>query len=185
MHIELTSFLGRRTTFASEAASWSWEEHPLPLEVQHYVSEELPLERFITSVRAVVFREDSVLVLTDRKGDRFIAPGGRRNPGESLEETARREVFEETGWTLGTLYLLGFSHFHLLSRPPSDYPYPHPDFVHLIYMGEALHHQLNRAVRDDWVVGSDLVPIERVKHLEMGEAQPLLLAQAVRLRGAV
>ena len=63
----------------------------------------------ITCGSAVVIRragEDSVL-LQERHDGRWGLPGGLMELGESLEETARREVLEETGLRLGDLRLLG------------------------------------------------------------------------------
>lgn len=42
-----------------------------------------------------------------RHGGQFALPGGRVDPGESAEETARRELEEELGLTLGTDAVLG------------------------------------------------------------------------------
>jgi ADP-ribose pyrophosphatase YjhB (NUDIX family) len=54
-------------------------------------------------------------------------PGGALEPGESLEETARRETREETGLQLDGLTLFG-----LYSGPDMFYKYPNGDEVHNI-----------------------------------------------------
>jgi ADP-ribose pyrophosphatase YjhB (NUDIX family) len=55
-----------------------------------------------------------VLVVRDPH-EIHILPGGRRAHGETFEQTAVREVREETGWNVGDLHLLGVKHFHHLS----------------------------------------------------------------------
>jgi len=40
-----------------------------------------------------------VLVVREQNGA-HLWPGGRREPNETLIETAQREVLEETGWTV-------------------------------------------------------------------------------------
>lgn len=64
--------------------------------------------------------------------------GGRPEPGETPEETAIREVGEETGWRIKPIQMIGFRHFfHLEPRSmASDRPYP--DFIQPIYAAVAV-----------------------------------------------
>ena len=67
-------------------------------------------------------------------------PGGMMEPGETLEETARRETREETGMELGSLTL-----YDVFSGPDLFYVYPNGDQVYNVsvvyvtheYKGEA------------------------------------------------
>ncbi|HWH00126.1 MAG TPA: NUDIX domain-containing protein, partial [Pilimelia sp.] len=52
-------------------------------------------------------------------------PGGLMEPGESFEETGRREVAEETGLRLGAMELLG-----VFAGPEYYYRYPNGDEIH-------------------------------------------------------
>lgn len=74
---------------------------------------------------SVVVVDDSRVLLLERAdtGD-WGLPGGLMEPGESFEETARREVLEETGLRLDRLTLLG-----LFSGKEYYYRYPHGDEV--------------------------------------------------------
>lgn len=62
--------------------------------------------------RAVIFRGDRVLLLR-RAADQRIAPNnwqcpvGKQDPGEPIEKTLAREVFEETGLTVLSAAPLG------------------------------------------------------------------------------
>lgn len=91
----------------------------------------------VTAVRAVVFRGSRVIVLSESDGARHIMPGGRRKPGESLDETVRRELLEECGWHVGDLRPFAFLHFH---HPGPDAPPDWCDFVNLIHLTEAERH---------------------------------------------
>lgn len=52
-------------------------------------------------------------------------PGGAMEPGETMEDTARRELYEETGLEAGELKLLD-----VLSGPEFFFQYPNGDQLH-------------------------------------------------------
>ncbi len=59
-------------------------------------------------VAALVFaREAGQFALADIAGRGWCIPGGRLEAGETAEQAARREVWEEIGATLGSLRLIG------------------------------------------------------------------------------
>lgn len=66
-----------------------------------------PVEAVLTAALVFAFF-DSKFVVADIAGRGWCIPGGRLEPGETAEQAARRETFEETGATLGPLTLLGY-----------------------------------------------------------------------------
>jgi ADP-ribose pyrophosphatase YjhB (NUDIX family) len=61
----------------------------------------------------VVLRRDAVLMVERRRppfAGLWSFPGGRREAGENLETTARRELLEETGLEVGRMVRLGAFH---------------------------------------------------------------------------
>jgi len=58
---------------------------------------------------AVIFNEKRDRVLLTRRSDNglWCLPGGKMEPGESIEECCQREVFEETGLEIRTRRLIG------------------------------------------------------------------------------
>lgn len=136
MEQALAAFFAGRTPFAEEEALWG-KGGSIPLHVAAYASPSLPPLAFVSSVRAVVFRGDAVLLL-QLPGELSILPGGRREPGEALEQTVRREVREETGWEVRLGPVLGCIHFHHLGPRLPAYRFPYPDFLHIVYLAEAL-----------------------------------------------
>ncbi|SFA92161.1 ADP-ribose pyrophosphatase YjhB, NUDIX family [Amycolatopsis marina] len=75
---------------------------------------------------SVVLVDDAGRILLVRRTDTgdWGLPGGFMDPGESFEDTGRREVREEIGLEIDKLELLG-----VFSGPEYYYRYPHGDEV--------------------------------------------------------
>jgi 8-oxo-dGTP pyrophosphatase MutT (NUDIX family) len=134
-----------------------------------------------TSARAVVFKGSRVVVVRQTDGERHIRPGGRLEPGETVEQAARREVLEETGWELGDLKPLGFQHFHHLGEKPASFRYRWCDFIQPIFVAEGVAYR--RGMRDlgQLEVGARLTPIGRAM-AEVGPCDVALLPAALARR---
>ena len=72
----------------------------------------------------VIDSQDRLLVTRRSDNGLWSIPGGMMEPGETLEETARREVSEETGMLCHKLEF-----FKMYSGPQFYYRYPHGDEV--------------------------------------------------------
>ena len=87
--------------------------------------------------------QDNRILLQLRKDNRcWGLPGGSMEPGESLEEVAKRELQEETG-----LNAMDLSMFNVYSGKDFYYKYPHGDEVYNVvtaYICKNYHGQLNR-----------------------------------------
>ena len=59
------------------------------------------------SVSAMVWREGEILLMRRSDNGHWGLPGGYVEVGESVSEAARREVVEETGWTVEISDLIG------------------------------------------------------------------------------
>ena len=69
--------------------------------------------------------EEEVLLLHRSDGDYWSLPGGALEPGESLEQAARRELYEETDLTVERLELVT-----MCSGPDFEHTYPNGDRIH-------------------------------------------------------
>ena len=178
MNDDLAEFLGGLEPLVQEMAVWG--NGRLPLEVTYYLTTELPPLAYVSSVRAVVFRDGAVLVVRDPKGGYHIVPGGRGEKGETAVETLRREMLEETGWVLRDTTLLGVIHYHHLAPKPADYAYPHPDFLQLVYVAEAERFVPEAMVFDEYVVESHFWQVGEIRPLLRSPGQVSLLDAAIR-----
>lgn len=133
-HAALETLLHKEIPAARARAAWG----DLQLRISAHLSDRRLPDHLITSIRCLV-QFDNSIVVTRSPDDVNIWPGGRREPGESIRQTAVREVYEETGCQLvdTSMRLLGFLHFEHLVPPPTDYRYPHPDFLQLVFTAHA------------------------------------------------
>src|SRR5689334_7348275 len=95
MDSALSAFLRDLVPSATETDQWG----EMAFQVAGYLTADMPPLEYVTSVRAIVTQGAHALVITSPDRE-HILPGGRREAGESLTGTLRREALEETGWSL-------------------------------------------------------------------------------------
>lgn len=123
------------------------------------------MDGYVAALRALVGHRPLILVganvivedphghvLLQRRSDSgtWGFPGGLMEPGETLEETARRELREETGLEAGDLECCG-----VVSGPECYFEYPNGDKVYnvsAVYIAK----QVTGRMRQDGVEGSEL-----------------------------
>ena len=176
MDAEVLAFLARHPP--QTRATRTWVRSAITLEISAAIGDEPPPLAYVTSVRCVVVRQGQVLVVQDPESY-HILPGGRREPGETLEQTLRREVLEETGWTLGEPRPLGFIHFHHLTPRPPAYPYPYPDFFQIVYLADAIDYVSSAVQLGEYELGSDFYPPAAAATLGLSEGERLFLTTAL------
>ncbi len=133
-NLPVHDFLSAKAPAAT--ANVSWGRLGIQLTATSYLHDERPPGELITSVRAVVHMNGSVVVLENADGRHFL-PGGRLKASESYEEALTREVQEECGLKVIRMEFMGVVHLHHETPKPELYPYPYPDMFHLIYSAAA------------------------------------------------
>ena len=74
---ELAAYLARHPAGAEESAAWGADRSML-LRVTAHLTDEPPPTAFVSSVRALLFRGEEVMVLSNRDTPAYVVPGGRR-----------------------------------------------------------------------------------------------------------
>ncbi len=152
----------------------------IELEITGYLgSEPLPTD-LVSSVRAIVFKDNQVLVI-DTVDGAGILPGGRVEEGETLMETLRRELMEEAGVEIAILTQVGLVHLRHFTPRPENHPYPYPNFLRPTYATSAVSERPIFKVEDDYVVASSFMPIDRVRRLDLEEFEYSFLDAAVKV----
>ena len=172
----LQSFLRGKNPFHETQALWA--DGTLPLRVRYFLSNEQVPDEFVTSVRCLVQHNDSVLALKNRDGV-HILPGGRRREGETLEQTLRREVSEETGWLVDDISLLGFIHLEHLGPKPQGYEFLYPHFLQVVYHSHASRHVPESMLDNDYEEEAKFVQISKLSELDIAEAELAYVRAAI------
>jgi ADP-ribose pyrophosphatase YjhB (NUDIX family) len=73
----------------------------------------------------IVDEQNRLLLMKRSDSGCWGPPGGATEPGEVVEDAARRETFEETGLQVGEMMLFG-----VFSGPELSYKYPNGDEVY-------------------------------------------------------
>jgi 8-oxo-dGTP diphosphatase len=130
-----------------------------------------PPAGLVTNVHVIGFVGDRIVLCQDGRGVWFL-PGGTREPDESVEQCAERELHEEAGGRLaGTLRWLG-AH-HCVSDHPSPYRshQPHPEKAWLWATAEVV-------LCSQPTNPPDGEQVLEVREVEVAEAQRLLTTDA-------
>lgn len=92
----------------------------------HWLRQRVGHQKIILTYASVVPFDAQGRILLQRRADTHVwgLPGGVLEPGESLTDCARRELFEETGLSVGDLRLVGS-----YTDPKYDTAYPNGDLV--------------------------------------------------------
>lgn len=176
----LVSLLTRHQAATTETTEWPGG---LALSFSLYLGPaELP-DDLVTSVRCLVTVHRQIVVCQDAHPATHLWPGGRRESGETWEQTARREVAEETGWQLTSQppAMIGFLHFRHLSPPPPAHPYPSPDFLQVVMHGTAETGTPGWVDTEGYVLRSWLVEFDDVATLPVSEAERTAAARVRQL----
>lgn len=176
----LLAFLADLTPLGTQRETWL---SGAVLEISSYLTDRLPPMDLVTSVRAVVRKGDAVLAFDDPLGGTHIVPGGRLEPGESRIAALTRELREEVGCTaIGDPTLIGSLHLHHVTPRPELYPYPHPDFLQLVYVVQMTGDAVERT-DDPFVLRPRFVKFSEIDGLSLPPAERGLLTHPL-LEGA-
>lgn len=115
----------------------------------------------------LLLRENKLLMQRREDNGLWGFPGGSLEPGESLEEAARREVLEETGVVVGQLNLFG-----VYSGKEQFYVYPNGDQIYdvgVVYWTTDFHGEMLKEAGESLELRyfaldelpADLMPLDR------------------------
>ena len=176
MSRDLDALLAGRTPLHADEVRWG----DIRLAFSLYLTPERPPADLVTSVRSVVFGRGKVVVVDDILGGSHVMPGGRIEPGETILQTLAREELEECGWTVHDPRPLALAHFLHLGPKPDGYRYPYPDFLHLVFLGQAGEYRRGAVKRAGEVeTGSRLTSIPRAMAAITPDQRVLLKAALV------
>lgn len=137
MEPTLAAFLLGRTPAATERVVWP--QSGGEFDFHAYLTPDPPPLALVVSARAILLRDGLVLAFESGTGTTHVIPGGRRERGESLEDTLTREIREEVGCEIAPgPRPLGLIQLHSRLPRRDGSPYPYPDSLWVVYAATAL-----------------------------------------------
>lgn len=110
--------------------------------VETYLADELPSVEYCPSAYAIVFKDGALLQTELREGERptrrLDIPGGHVDEGETPDESAVRETFEETGVHVRVIKLVGYKKVTVTETKPENWRYPYPTGYMAYYLCEVV-----------------------------------------------
>jgi 8-oxo-dGTP pyrophosphatase MutT (NUDIX family) len=180
MNDELRRFFARIVPIGGEDVSWS--NGAMRLRVEAYLTTRLPPSSYVTSARAILVADRGCAVLRNADGV-HVLPGGRLQADESIEAALRREILEETGCSISWSQPLGVLHFHHVTAKPPDYPYPYPDFVHVVFAVRGVPDDGFGGDLDGYETSLEFVSPPQLDRIALPQYQRHLVAAALALLG--
>lgn len=179
---DLQEFLATYKHDTEEIADW--RSVGIKLRIRAYMRAVMPPAAYISSVRCVVRRgHDEILAVRDPRRWHII-PGGRREAGETLMQTLRRELLEETGWTVRNVQQIAFTHLYHLTPKPENYPYTYPHNMHIIYTAVADSHHPDQIETDGLEIDRGFKTLDELVRLDLPPTERLFLQAALEVAHA-
>ena len=104
---------------------------------------------------------------------------GGWSPARGPKDALRREVLEETGWSLACFRPIGILHYTHTEAVPEGWTLPHPDFLQIVYAGSPGEYHPELIEEDEFVLGSEFVPKADVRRWPLNAGQQVFLNAAL------
>lgn len=101
-----------------------------------------------------------------RDRDTYEIPGGHREPGEPIDDTAKRELYEETGATDYTLKRVCVYSVTAPERPDGDETFGMLYFADVRSFEKELHSEIEKIIVTDNLVNNWTYPLIQPKLIE-------------------
>lgn len=145
-----------------------------------------PPDALISNVTVVPFAGDLVVIIRLVDGS-YEVPGGTREAGETILDTARRELIEEAGARLIDYLPFGAWHCYSSSEKPYKSHLPHPEFYRLVGYGTVeLTGQPTNPADGEQVAGVEVLTVAAAAERFVASGRPDLAdlyRLAARVRG--